>query len=410
MPTYTKQTPLAVRAFLQGKVLAFPEDWNLYQVAEETHRRYKADKWAGGEGEAGRAVIVWAYSKLAQDRRFTSDHWEWISAVDRYETAHGYQRLFTIVYPVCAAASPAWRHTPEQKEEVLKEIDEAAEYLLKIVRSSMRLNIGLRAVAGCFPETQKLLDHSHTLQMAEMEKGFARARSMKAQGAGLGALIEASLSSEYREPDLADFLLALRVAIRGKLKPAYPATQGASYGLFEDMEPEDADALRARMGMSWSVDPMEALRAGGEFGGQPNRQDALRRAVMVNFPEAVYEDRLTAPPSTPLAAMIEAALTAWFGTSPTQKEINKAIKPQRDALEPIMQRHLAGYISDAEKRAARVLAGMDPDAIAKLELQDFLAPDNEPEPTPAELAAIENPPATKVAKRKIKPAGKGGKE
>jgi len=361
-----------MRDWLSGKPVAFPGDWTLDAVAEECHRRYLSGRWRGGEIEASRAVVTWAAIKLATCTDFTEQHWEWIVALDQYDRADGYSRLSDILRPAVAAV-PNWRQSDSQRDDTLSEMDKAASYLLKMIEPSFHLNVSLRGVAGCFPEMQPLFDHSRKLQTAEMDRGRDRARQARESGAELGAIIEASLPLDgYRAPQLSDYLYAFKAALRGTLCEARPSQDAHVYEVLDGLLPEQAEALTKRFGMTWKpVDPKGALRTGGDFGAYPNRGDALRRAVILAFPRAIYE-RMTAPPKVTAAAMIESACLAWFGSAPTQKEINAAIKRDRDTMEPAMMRDVVSWAKSVERRTQRTDRGLSPKEIRALEMRDFL--------------------------------------
>lgn len=373
---FTRQTPPATRAWLTEASPAFPEDWTLNQVADECHRRYLAGRWRGGEIEAGRAIVAWAAHKLATFPHFTNLHWNWLAALDMYDREDGYSRLIEVLQPAVAAV-PAWRTTEAQRTDAISDLDKAAAELLRVLESAIRLDISLAGVVGWYPEMQPLLDRSRELQHEQMERGRSAAKEARDAGLPLEEVIKRSLSLDgYHEPRLSHFLWAFRAALKGTLKDAKATQTGQPLDVLDDVDPEDAAELRQKFGLEvGAIDPKRVLRTGGDFGAYPNRAGALRRAVILAFPKALYVHRMTAPPPVPIASTIEAACLAWFGSSPTQKEINAMIKPDRDALEPAMRMDVSNWVAAAEKRALRKLSGLSPDAIRGLELQEFLSDD-----------------------------------
>ena len=366
---YTRQTPRAMRDWLSEQSLAFPANWTLDAVAEECHRRYLAGRWQGGESEASRAVVVWAATKLTTWPDFTAQHWEWIAAPDKYGRAEGYSRLSEIMQPAVAAV-PTWRQSEAQRDEALKKMNNAASYLLQIIESSHNLNVSLRGVVGWAPEFQPLYDHSRKIQSAETDRSLERARTARKAGASLDTVISASLPLDgYREPRLSDYLLTFQAALRGTLsEPSH---------LLHGLTSEEEAVLSQRFGMTLRrVDPKNALRTGGDFGTYPNRNDALRRAVILAFPRAIYE-RITAPPKVTAASMIEAACFAWFGSAPSQKEINAAIKPARNELEPRMRSDVNSRRKDAERTAKWKAAGLSDAEIQQRRFLSSLEPDDD---------------------------------
>lgn len=370
---YTRQTPQATKEWLSTQEIVFPEDWTLDGVADECHRRFLSDRWPGGEVQAARSVVAWATLKLAKHTYFTREHWEWIAAIDKFDRHDGYYRLQEILTPA-VAANVAWKKTSDERKELLQEIDKAAAYLLKTLDTAMRLNVSLRNVVGWFPEMQPLLDYSTDLQNQEFERGIKAARQARQAGADLGATIRASFQPDgYREPRLSDYLWALRAALRGTSGESRPTGHaGTARDVLDDVTPDEADIMAKRFGISYGkTKPTDALRSGGDFGAYPARKDALRRAVILAFPAAIF-DRFTDPPKVTPASMIESACMAWFGSAPTTKEINAAIKPARGLLEPSMKRSVNGYKKDAERRSKWEASGLSRDEIRKKELQSFL--------------------------------------
>jgi hypothetical protein len=272
------------------------------------------------------------------------------------------------------AANVAWKKTSDERKELLQEIDKATAYLLKTLDTAMRLNVSLRDVVGSFPEMQPLLDYSADLQHQGFERGIKAARQARQAGADLGATIRASLQpGGYREPRLSDYLWTLRAALRGTSGEARPAGHAETIrDVLDDLTPDDAANLAKRFGISYGkTDPADALRCGGDFGAYPARKDALRRAVILAFPAAIF-GRFTDPPRVTPASMIESACMAWFGSAPTAKEINAAIKPARGILEPSMKRSISDYKKSAERRSKWKAAGLSGDEIQKKEFRSFL--------------------------------------
>ena len=255
---------------------------------------------------------------------------------------------------------------------------------------------------------QPLLDHSHGLQQHEMQRGMVAARKAREAGAALDTIISASLPLDgYREPRLSDYLWTLRAAIRGTLREARPTGHpGTVDDFFDNLESEDAAKLSDRFGITLrKTATVDALRTGGDFGAYPARKDALRRAVILAFPNAIF-DRFTDIPKTTPASMIEAACLAWFGNAPTKKEINAAIKPARDSLESGMQRDINGYKRDMERNAKWKAAGLSDDEMHRRRIVSFLDPDCDA----ADLSEIEKKVLTKMREArnsKVSKADKG---
>lgn len=370
---YTRQTPQATKEWLSTQTIVFPEDWTLDDVADECHRRFLSDRWPGGEVQAARSVVAWATLKLAKHPYFTSEHWEWIAAIDKFDRHDGYYRLQEILSPAIAA-NVAWKKTSDERKELLQEIDKAAAYLLKTLDMAMRLNVSLRDVVGWFPEMQPLRDYSADLQSQQFERGLKAAREARRMGADLAATIHASIQPDgYREPRLSDYLWTLRAALQGASGESRPnGRAGTTIDVLDDLTPDEADIMAKRFGISYGkTKPADALRSSGDFGAYPARKDALRRAVILAFPAAIF-DRLTDPPKVTPASVIETACVAWFGSAPTAKEINAAIKPARGTLEPSMKRFVNGYKKSAERRSKWEAAGLSEDEIRKKEFQSFL--------------------------------------
>lgn len=354
-------------------------------------------------------MIAWAMHKLATCRDFTAEHWGWIATLDQYGRTDGYSQLMEIVRPAIAA-SPAWRRTEAEREQELEKLDKAADYLLRVLESSMRLNVSLSGVVGQFPEMQPLLDHSRSLWMKEMKRGDEAARKARKAGADVGSIIRASLPLDgYREPRLSDYLWSLRAAIRGKLSEARPTGQrGTVEDFFDGLEQEEAAKLSERFGfVSQKINPIDHLRPGGDFGAYPARQDALRRAVILAFPGTIFS-RVTEKPKATPASMIEAACLAWFGAAPTPKEINAAIKPVREKLEPAMRRNINAYKKQVERTAKWKAAGLSDDEIRRRSMMSFLEPDDDDD----ELSDLEKKMLTglrEVRRSKGSKAAKGQK-
>jgi len=375
--TLTKQTPEAVRAWLASYQVAFPDDWTLDQVAAECHRRRLAGHLTSSF-DAGRAIVAWGTRKLATCRDFSGDHWGWIAAIDVYGTESGYSRLITILNPATAAATTSWKKTEGEREGVLREIDSAVDKLLGVIQDSMRLDIDLPQVVGWNPEMTPLLRYSRKLLNKQFEDGRKRARNARDSGATVLQTVAASmpLPDSYREPRLSDFLMALRAAVRDT--PGRPPITGLS--VVDDalgrLEPDSAQVLAERFGIGFqNRSAIEAIRPGGDFGKYPNREDSLRRAVILAFPEALF-DRSTDPPNTTPASVIEAACLAWFGSAPSIKDINAMIKPARVKLERRMLANISGQKRDDERRAKYKAEGLTRDEINRRELAHFLEDDD----------------------------------
>lgn len=371
----TRRVPDAVREWLSKSHDAFPADWTLFQVAEESRRRFLAERWSS-EVEAVRAVAHWAAAKLAADRAFDAQCWEWLAGAGPYQPSDLYSRMARILEPAIGAGV-AWRTTETDKSELLSGIGEKAKELLALIEAERKLDIEFGQVVGHRPELQPLLDRAfeiqekRTRQLQEWNRLRREGREQELPPAEFPGFIAG--------PRLSDYLASLLALLLGEGKKAYPNFKLA---FPEDDVPDGEDEE------GWEIDPEELskvlgfnvgsaldpqlLRAGGDFGKVPTRKDALIRAVINAFPEAIY-DRLEEPPSScPPARLIETACIAWFGSSPTQKEINARIKNARDTLEPSMRRAINATKKAALQRERWERQGLSPEEILRKEMQSFL--------------------------------------
>lgn len=372
---YTKQTPSDVRVWLDGQSLVFPSDWNLNQVTEESRRRNLAGRWAGIE--AARAVAHWSAYKLATSRDFTGAHWDWLVSPGAYSPHDLYGRLLLILEPAVGEGA-GWRLTDAAKAKVLKEIGDKASELLSILEVEGRLDIGFPEVVGHKPELQPLLDRASEISEKRMREIQAWNRTDRAH-----PLPPAEFPHFVGGPRLTDYLVALLAKLLGEGKRAYPNLRSVlPDGLADDwadapeddeadgeIEPEELSKLLG-FGTTGALDPA-LLRDRGAFGGAPARADSLLNAIVRSFPRPLF-DRHLPPPKTPPASMIEAACLAWFGESPTQKEINAKIREERAQLEPAMQRAINGHAKLEALRATWKAEGLSEEEVRRREFQTFL--------------------------------------
>lgn len=381
---YTKQTPDAVRQWLLASQPEFPGSWTLHEVSEESRRRYLANRWPS-EVAALRAIAHWAAHKLALTREFSASSWGWIAGGGPFGPQDHYARLATILEPAIAQG-PAWRTTASDRTTLLREIEAKTLDLLQILETERRLDVDFRDVVGLRPEMQPLVDLEFEIQqvrMRQVRQGISERRVGK-----VVALPPAEHPGFVSGPRLSDYLCALRAKIAGQSERAYPR----SYGDLPDelLEPDDDqescdfpdewEADNARLIELMGGDPggvdgpynPALLRAGGDFGGYPNQTVALRSAVIRAFPRAIFDRMEDAPEATP-AGVIEAACIAWFGNSPTQKEINALIKPDRSRLEAAMNRTISATKADAALRLKWKEEGLSEEEIQKRQLQSFLS-------------------------------------
>jgi hypothetical protein len=382
----TPQTPLPARNRLAACTLQFPADDDLNKVAEECHRRYLAGRW-GSLTEASVAVVDWALYRLAAHPNFHAEHWGWIVAPDQYRQDGIYSRLSQMLSPA-VGISETWRTSETDRATKLKEIDDAALLLLHAIPGNFRLDVGLRAVAGMYPEIRPVLDKCTELQSARLREIQGVARACRAEGRPIE--FPPSPLSGVREPHLADYLRALRALIRGELKEARPSL--SAYSLPEELEGDDGDsspngcadepngvddldvdtdAIRDFLGGERGGPQPFALQSGGDFGAYPNRKDALRRAVILASPRALFE-RMDDPPACPPAGVIEEACIAWFGDAPAQKDINAMIREQRAELEPRMLAEIRAAKKRAEEEARWDAAGLSEEERMKERIRSFI--------------------------------------
>jgi len=400
---FTKQTPQAVRDFLANYQIAFPENWTLDRVAEECHRKRMAGHLQNPY-PCMRAVVQWGMQKLATCHEFSDEHWGWIAAPDKYDAENGYSRLTAILHPAAAAATASWKTTATERESLLEKIDDVTTWLLQTLHESMRLDVDLAQVVGWNPEMRPLRVHSRKLLDMEMQAGRQRARDAKRQGATPMQCFAAAMPTPdgYREPRLSDFLQALRSALRQT--PGAPPITGMSAidDALDELDSASVEIMAERFGIvrkNQSV--LTAIQPGGDFGAYPNRNDSLRRAIILEFPGAIY-DRHTEPPKTTPASVIEAACIAWFGNAPALKDINAMIKPVRAGLEQEMRREIAYRKRHDERMAKYKSEGLSEDEINQREMQRFLDEDD------PELSDIERPTLRKlrIAREGRKSSGK----
>lgn len=371
----TRQIPIAVREWLGKSVDVFPDDWTLVEVAEESRRRFLAGRWSG-EMEAVRAVTHWAASKLAKDRAFDEACWNWLTGLGPYQPGDFYSRLVRILNPAFAAEF-AWRVSETDKGELLKSIGDKVRDLLALIDTEGRLDIQFSQVVGHRPELQPLLDRAFEIQQK-------RTRQIQEWNHGRAAGLEGDLPpSEFpgfiAGPRLSDYLASLLALILGDDKRAYPNFR---IGLPEEALPEGEDDE------DWEIDPSEMnkllgfgvsgaldttlLRAGGDFGKVPARKDALMRAVINAFPEAIFSRWEAPPESCTVARLIETACIVWFGESPTQKEINGRIKDLRRKHEPEMKRAINAAAKANARSEQWKVEGLSSSEILKAEFRSFL--------------------------------------
>lgn len=353
---YTRQTPLTIRAWLNKSQLGFPEAWTLNEVSEESRRRYLAQKWSS-EIEAVRSIAHWAGHKLATCRDFSAEHWEWIAGSGPFAPQDHYARLTQILEPAFAQG-PGWRSTQADRSALLLDIGAKARELIRLLDTEARLDVDLRDVAGLWPGFKPLLDYEASIQ--QHRAGQVQEWTWKRRAGEEATLPPPEHPGFLGAPRLSDYLEALLAKVLGKCPRATPrlrallpeesSTEGLDGNGDADDDMEIAwEQMSEFLGADMPAAPFSPtlLRSGGDFGGYPKRQDALRGAVIRAFPKAIFE-RTAEPPKAPPAAMIETACIAWFGNSPTQKEINTMIKPERDRR----QKEMAKSINSAQKQAA----------------------------------------------------------
>lgn len=380
MKGMTPQTPLAVKRRLEEREPVFPADITLNQVAEESHRRYLAKRWKT-MSEANSAVVDWGLRRLAGNKNFTADQWAWIVATDRYGQDGIYTRLTAILRPA-TGLTPNYRMNDGELAKQIKRLDALAAELLDAARGNYRLRISLRDMVGLNPEMQPLLNKSAELGFARITE-IQQARTTAIEQ-GKPFEVPKSELSGYREPDLADFLHAFRAQLRGELKPASPSP--SVYRWDDEGEGSDdaevEDEGDAEVGIQLALDEIERLAVkpeptlplldvGGSFGAYPGRKDALRRAVILAAPGALF-DRYDPPPAATPASVIEECCISWFGESPTQKEINTAIRASRAELEAEMAESIESAQRGAEQQREWDAAGLTQDERRQAMFKSFL--------------------------------------
>lgn len=346
---YTKCTPKDVREWIKDHPLEFPADWTLDEVAEESRRRNLSGRWSGTGIEASRAIAIWSAYKLANFPDFKAPHWDWLTAAGPYAPMDLYSRLIRVLEPAVGAGE-AWRTTDAAKSKLLEEIRRKALDLLSIIEVEKKLDVEFADVVGIRPELQPLLDRASEISRRRMLEVQMWARTDRSE-----PLPPAEFPNFYGGPHLSDYLAALVAKISGQGHRAFPSLSsimaagwpqnpdGSTDEYDPDHEPDpdlevDPEVMSQLLGFNQNgdLDP-KLLREGGDFGGAPARQDSLLNAVIKAFPEALF-NRVVPPPKVPPASVIEAACIAWFGKSPTQKEINTRIRDLRARLEPVMAR------------------------------------------------------------------------
>lgn len=374
----TRRVPEPVREWLSKSAETFPAEWTLVQVAEESRRRFLAGRWAN-EIEASRAVTHWGAFKLAKERTFDSQCWDWLIGLGPYQPGDLYSRLVGILEPAFGS-EVAWRATDADRSELLKEIGDKAKELLTLIDTERKLDIDFSQVVGQRPELQPLLDRAFEIQQKRTRQiqEWNRARR---EGLELD-MPPSEFPGFIAGPRLSDYLSSLLALILGDAKRAYPNFRldlpgevDSDDGDDEDWELDPAELNKLLgFGVDGALDP-RLLRASGDFGKVPTRKDALIRAVINAFPAAIYSRWEEPPASCTPARLIEAACIAWFGVAPTQKEINSRIKDARNRLEPSMRRAINSAIKSREQCEQWEQQGLSPAEIQKKELQSFLDKD-----------------------------------
>lgn len=340
MANYTKQTPAEVREWLASLQLAFPEDWSLNQVVDECRRRYLSDR--GGLQDI-RLVIHWAAKKLSAERTFTACHWEWIGGASPMPNLGFYSRLGQVLEPAFPHG-PGWKATESDRAALLVEIGNKARDLLRVLETERRIDVSLSEVVGLRPEMRPLFDRATEITEKRMRQVQAWSIAMRD---GNESEIPPAEHPNFASPYLSDYLQALLAKLLGKGRRAFPKFRvpGDPEDAEEPADDEDGDELDdAFLGSllyGSSGQPLDPglLRAGGDFGKYPARADSLLSTVIKAFPQAIY-DRISEPPQCTPASLIEAACMAWFGESPSQSEINKRTKEQRQELVAAMRRNI----------------------------------------------------------------------
>lgn len=370
MAGLTRHTPQTVRDWLAQEPLAFPEEWTLTQVAEETHRRYLAGVRYGSPGVA---VTRWAMFKLSRQPGFRAEHWEWLTEADGYGRKDGISRVMCIIRPA-VGDNIAWKKPGPELESALQAIRDAIRTILQGVRANHSLSVSLPDVASMFVELKPLADAA--MEMWYADTAAIRDEVQRARQAGREPRFGPRPLRGARQPYLTDFLEALEAKLDGKLGSYIPKLKSDEDGRSEldaeDQEEEEelgaldpaaAAELARKFGISPTAlglpAPIPALRPGGDFGAYPNRKDALERAIVMAFPRAFLGDPWMASDaaevqrSVPMAAVIEEACIAWFGKSRPQKDINALIRDERATLEASAAEVKATreHVREVEKRA-----------------------------------------------------------
>lgn len=372
---YTKQTPQEARDWLGGTSLAFPHEWTLDKVAETSRGLNQTKKWTGVE--ASRAIAHWGAHKLATCPDFKAPHWDWLTATGSYSPMDLYNRLIRILEPAVGEGE-GWRTTNAAKSKLLEDIQKRVLELLALIEVEGRLNVDFADVVGLRPEMQPLLDRASEITRGRM----LQIQSWNWDGRS-GPMPIAEHPGFYGGPRLSDYLAALVTKIAGDGQRAYPSLRSivpdeSDRGVDDDLEVDESEleidpqVMSRLLGFKQSgpLDP-ELLREGGDFGGAPARPDSLLNAVIKAFPGPLF-DRYVAPPNVPPASAIEAACLAWFGKSPTQKEINAKIRDSRARLEPQMVRAIAAAEKIEALRSVWKADGVADDEIRRKLFNTFL--------------------------------------
>lgn len=356
--TITSQTPVQVRERIAAGADSFPGVTSLDAVAEESHRRFMAKRWQSNSAAAS-AVVHWALRSLASHKDFTSDHWAWLITPGGYGPNQFYMRMIEILRPAMGLTE-SHRASGAEIERRIEAIQSAIDTLLSAMHDGLGMAIGLRHVTGKFPEFQPLLDKLGELELAKLSE-IADARS-NARVSGAEMVWPRTPVQYIRDPSIIDYLQTLKAKLKGeRIKTAMPnyrfgdEPEGEQAGESEKDEAEDAmDSLGEEFEFTARTPPPPTFSPGGLFGKYPSRHDALRRAIILAFPNALFDHSGESPNGVTPAQVIGEACIAWFGSAPDTKEINAAIRDRRAEWEQQRKREheWAEIAAGAENAAA----------------------------------------------------------
>ncbi len=307
---YSTHVPAHIKQFLDQVILAYPAEWTLIEVADESYRRHRTGRFHRPV-QASRFLAEWGLFKLAISSLVKAEHWGYLAPLEpRSFDDLLYVKLGHILR-AADGASPTWRSDKKQRVAAIEQLDAAAKTILNYLSAASGLNISLQDVGDRYEIIQPLVVASEALEEQAMFVGHRESIAAKASGSDPLLAMAESMRTSYSSPTLAHYLQTFRAKL-------------------------------SRM-------QAEGMSSGGSFGAYPRRKDALRRAVIIDFAHAMLSDATRSAGT--LSKVIEVACIAWFGDAPTRKHIDDLIRPVRVfAIEAAAQR-------DEEVRIGRLILG-----------------------------------------------------